>query len=186
MEQGIDPGLGGRSAPSRLEAGKVEENRPVRRALPGGARHAHQRVLGGIALLAVAVACVLAAAQPALAKTLSVCTSGCQYTTIADAIAAASPGKKITVGPGTYSGGIVIDKSVKLIGAGVDQTVIDGGGMVITVGTGASVAISGVAITGGKPDYSLPDPAPSRGILNNGVLTLKDSAVTDNQTLDDD
>ena len=95
-------------------------------------------------------------------------------------------------------------------GSGVDQTVIHGGGMVITVDNGASVAISGVTITGGRPDYSLPDPAPSRrhpqqrrtdgqrqhlhratrpgsgigggGIYNNGSLSLIRTVVRRNGT----
>jgi hypothetical protein len=59
-------------------------------------------------------------AGAASAATLTVCPSGCQYSQIGPAVAAASNGDTIRVGPGTYQGGITIDVSVRLAGAGAD------------------------------------------------------------------
>jgi hypothetical protein len=97
----------------------------------------------------------LAVAGSASAATLSVCPSGCQYTQLAPALAAAHDGDTITLGPGTYQGGVTVDASVNLVGAGASQTTISGGGPVLTIGTfGTSaaeptVSISGVTVTGG-------------------------------------
>src|SRR4051794_34834980 len=90
--------------------------------------------LGGTSrwmLLAIAAAAVLlSAAQPASAATLKVCQSGCPYTQLAPAVAAAHSGDQIKLGPGTYAGGIAINLSVNLVGAGAGKTVIRGGGPV--------------------------------------------------------
>jgi hypothetical protein len=85
---------------------------------------------------------------------VKVCPSGCAFNQIAPAIAAASSGDTIQVAAGTYDGGLTVDKSVKLIGAGSGRTTISGGGPVLTIGTfGAAneptVTIDGVTITGG-------------------------------------
>jgi hypothetical protein len=58
------------------------------------------------------------------------------------------------LGPGTFAGGVTIDRSVKLFGAGPDVTIIRGGGPVITVGefdaaSEPTVTIRNVTITGG-------------------------------------
>ena len=49
------------------------------------------------------------------------------------ALAAAHRGDTITIGPGTYAGGVTIDVSVKLV-AGSGATIISGGGPVLTIG----------------------------------------------------
>jgi hypothetical protein len=106
-----------------------------------------------LTLLACAVAALLGAGQ-ASAATLKVCQSACPYAQLAPAVAAAQSGDKIKIGPGTYAGGVTIDVSVKLVGAGANRTIISGGGPVVTIGEfGASseptVSIDGVTITGG-------------------------------------
>jgi hypothetical protein len=83
-----------------------------------------------------------------------VCPTGCQFSQLAPAIAAAHDGDTITMAAGTYAGGVTIDKSIALTGAGPNATVIKGGGSVLTIGTfGAAkeptVSISSVTITGG-------------------------------------
>jgi hypothetical protein len=90
------------------------------------------------------------------ATTANVCVgagSGC-FSNLQSAVAAAHDGDTIHVGPGTFAGGVTIDKSVKLVGAGSGRTTISGGGPVLTIGTfGAAneptVTIDGVTITGG-------------------------------------
>jgi hypothetical protein len=78
-----------------------------------------------VALLAIAAATI--AAGRASAATLTVCPSGCAFTQIAPALAAANNGDTISVGAGTYGGGFSVEKSVKLVGAGANRTTIRGG-----------------------------------------------------------
>src|SRR5438093_1423800 len=88
-----------------------------------------------LAVLLVAAALVVGA-SPATAATLRVCPSGCPFTTIGAALAAAANGDKIQLAAGTYGGGFTIDKSVTLLGVGSGKTTISGGGTVATVATG--------------------------------------------------
>jgi hypothetical protein len=115
----------------------------------------------------LAVAAAGATSGQASAATLTVCPSGCAFSQIAPAVAAANNGDTISIAPGTYAGGFTITKSVTLAGAGADKTIISGGGPVITIGTfGASseptVSISGVTITGGVTRSS-PESVPCTG-----------------------
>ncbi len=109
----------------------------------------------GLVLLVPAVAVLLLlGARPASAATLNVCQSGCPYTQLAPALAAAQSGDKVTIGPGTYAGGVTIDVSVKLVGSGPGATIISGGGPVLTIGVAGAaseptVTIDGVTVTGG-------------------------------------
>jgi hypothetical protein len=100
-------------------------------------------------------------AQPALADTLCVggTNPGC-FASIQDAVDAAHDGDVIRVAPGTYAGGITIDKSVELVGAGAGATTIEGGGPVITIGeflgsTRLNVSISELTISGGLTTSNL-------------------------------
>jgi hypothetical protein len=101
------------------------------------------------------------------ASALNVCPSGCAFTQIAAAVAAAKDGDSISVAPGTYAGGFTIDRSVRLAGAGPGRTIISGGGPVITVGrifaaSEPTVSIDGVTITGGV-SRSSPESIPCKG-----------------------
>jgi hypothetical protein len=113
-------------------------------------KRAKRSLLVGLAAIAAATI----AAGRASAATLTVCPGGCAFTQIAPALTAANNGDTISIGAGTYEGGLTVDKSVKLVGAGSGRTTISGGGPVLTIGTfGATseptVAIDGVKITGG-------------------------------------
>jgi fibronectin-binding autotransporter adhesin len=118
--------------------------------------------------MAVATAGGLAImAQPALAATLCVGSGPGCYTTIQAAVNAAQDGDTITIGPGTFAGGVTITKSVDLQGAGSAATIIRGGNSVLTIGAfGASseptVSITGVTITGGVARSS-PESIPFTG-----------------------
>ena len=93
--------------------------------------------------------------QSALAAEL--CVGGPQpgcHATIQAAVDAAQDGDTISVGPGTFTGGITIDKDIALVGVAAAATIIRGGGPVLTIGAhlGAdppAVSIAGVTITGG-------------------------------------
>ena len=110
----------------------------------------------------------------ASAATLTVCPSGCAYTQIAPAVAAASSGDTVNVAAGTYQGGFTIDQNLTLTGAGAQKTIISGGGPVITVGmfgatTEPTVAIRGVTITGGVTGSS---PVSTAYVGEDGVIAL--------------
>jgi hypothetical protein len=103
----------------------------------------------------------------ASAATLTVCPSGCTFSQIAPALAAANNGDTIAIDAGTYDGGFTADVSVKLIGAGPGRTIISGGGPVITIGqifaaSEPTVSIDGVTITGGVTRSS-PESVPCAG-----------------------
>jgi hypothetical protein len=131
------------------------------------------RGAGMLVLLVPAVTTLLLARTGAAsATTLNVCPSGCPYTQIAPAVAAAKSGDTIRVGPGTYRGGITIDVSVRLAGAGPGSTILRGGDHVLTIGAfGAAsepvVSISGVTITGGRARSS---PVSKPLVGRNGVV----------------
>jgi hypothetical protein len=115
----------------------------------------------------------LVLAGVASGATLTVCSSGCQFTTIADALSAASNGDTIAVGPGTYEGGFTISVSISLVGAGSSMTTISGGGPVVTIASLTSATISGVTISDGSAFVG-------GGIENDGTLVLTDSVVNGN------
>src|SRR5271165_4183740 len=81
-----------------------------------------------VLLIPLVLALLFAGATRASATTLSVCQHGCRYTQIARAVAAATSGDTIRVGPGTYAGGITIDINLQIVGAGPKATIISGGG----------------------------------------------------------
>jgi hypothetical protein len=145
-----------------------------RRPARGGVNHRRRRLplrSGGARRLAVLVPVVavplLVGARQASAATLNVCQSGCPFTQLAPALAAAHSGDTIRIGPGTYAGGVTIDVSVKLAGAGPGATVISGGGPVLTIGVAGAaseptVTIDGVTVTGGVAIGNL-TPSSGRG-----------------------
>jgi hypothetical protein len=110
-------------------------------------------VLAG-ALPAAAVGGASAATSAARAKSICVGSrSGC-FSTIQAAVNAASDGDTIMIAPGTYAGGVTIDVSVTIEGAGAHNTIISGGGPVLTIGafdasSEPTVSLSGLTITGG-------------------------------------
>ncbi len=155
--------------------------------------------------LALMAGCCLAAASGSLARAAAVlCVGGpgC-YSTLQAAVDAAHDGDSITIASGTYAGGVTIDVSVRLVGAGANQTVISGGGPVLTIGSFGSsseptVSIEGVTITGGVTRSS-PESMPFVGqegvfALGGGVeippnadftggatVTITDSVITGNR-----
>jgi hypothetical protein len=133
--------------------------------------------LAAVAVAAAAV-CVGAGPPAGAAPPSTVCvggTPGC-FATIQAAVDAAHDGDAIQVAAGTYAGGITIDKSLELDGAGAGATVISGGGPVVKIGSFEgqnefTVAIDGVTITGG-----LNDSQPSTSVVAGGGVSIPQSA----------
>lgn len=77
------------------------------------------------ALVTSLVAAIAATPVPrADAIVYDVCASGCDHTSIQDAISTATPGDTITVAPETFTGDITIDRPITLLGAqdGIDPS----------------------------------------------------------------
>src|SRR5262245_44420404 len=115
----------------------------------------------GLIAAAGAAVAVAVGAGAASAADLCVGGAGC-YATLQAAVAASHDGDTIHVGKGTFAGGVTIDKSVAIVGAGSKASVVSGGGPVLTIfreqdAAGLTVSISGLTITGGVND-SQPDP----------------------------
>lgn len=62
--------------------------------------------------------------ENAKAATITVCPSGCDYTSIQDAIDAASSGDTISIGAGTYDEQVIVNKGLTLDGDGAGTTII--------------------------------------------------------------
>ena len=114
--------------------------------------------LGGagrlLLLMPALAALLLVGARPASAATLSVCQSGCPFTQLAPALAAAHGGDTIKIAPGTLRRRRHDRRSVTLVGAGPGATIIRGGGPVLTIGvpfaaSEPTVTIDGITVTGG-------------------------------------
>ncbi len=156
-----------------------------------------------LALLASLVMLAPAAAK-ADAKRLCVGGEHC-YATIQAAVNAAEVGQTIRIGSGTFAGGVTIDRSVNLIGAGRAATRISGGGPVVTIGSASAtptVTLSDLTVTGGDtssdPQAPLCGPdVPTCGqeypgvtALGGGIeafagtnVTIRDSVITGNRAV---
>jgi len=112
---------------------------------------------------------------------------GC-FETLQAAVDAAHDGSTIRIAPGTYRGGVVVARSVRLAGSGAGRTVIRGGGPVLTLG--GTTSISDVTVTGGVtsvnphspgcgPDVPVCGPGYADATaLGGGIEALPGSAVT--------
>jgi hypothetical protein len=158
------------------------------------------RIAGSLVLVIAIAAPASGAALRDRGGAASLCVGrqpGC-YGSIQAAIDAAPDGATITVGPGTFAGGITIAKSLTLRGAAAAATVISGGSPVLTIGvadaaTEPVVTLRGVTITGGVAMTNPTDPVPQRdfggGILipwaadgaTGATVTISDSVVTGNR-----
>ena len=142
-------------------------------------------------------------AQPALAANLCVGSRPGCFMSLQAAVSSAHGGDTIAIAPGTYAGGVAIDVSVKLVGAGAGSTTIRGGRSVLTIGTyGASieptVSISGITITGGvarSSPVSIPfvgeagviaegggvEIPPNADFTGGATVTISNSVITGNR-----
>jgi pectin methylesterase-like acyl-CoA thioesterase len=98
--------------------------------------------------------------------TFTVCASGCDFSMIQDAVAAAVSGTTIDVGPGTYVENVTVNavtssKKLKLTieGAGAASTFVDGSGassVFTAVGSKAIVTLRGMTIRNGLAPGTAP------------------------------
>ena len=162
-----------------------------------GAKAAFAMRAGAVVAAAAVASALTGSAGASSAGTLTVCPTGCAFSQIARAIAAAKSGDTIKVAAGTYQGGFTILVNVKLVGAGAHATIIRGGGPVVTIGSASAssklkVSISGVTITGGVTHSSLgSSPAgviaagggvevTANGIAPGATVTISNSVITGN------
>lgn len=110
----------------------------------------------------------------------NVCTIGCQFSSVQDAIDAASNGDTIRLCAETYGETLTITKDLVLQGRGDGQsgTVIDGlgAGPVVDVAIGAFLALRDLRITGGAGN-------PGSGIRNAGTVVLSGCTVIGNESV---
>jgi hypothetical protein len=115
------------------------------------------------------------------AATLTVCASGCAYTTIVDAIAAAAGGDSISITDAVHSESkIVINQNLTIEGQGASATAVDGGGSgtIFTIDSGVTVTIQNLTIQHGSAWFG-------GGILNEGgTVTLSNTIIAGNQVFD--
>jgi hypothetical protein len=151
-------------------------------------------------VLLLSIVATLALAAPAAGESASTAQHLCVgkappcATTLQAALATAHHDDTITLAAGTYAGGVTIDKSIRLVGAGARKTIISGGGPVLTIGEdGASseptVSIQGVTVTGGV-NSSVPSAfrahgggifvPPNADSSGGATVTIKDSVITGN------
>ena len=83
----------------------------------------------------------------------------------------------IYVGAGTYTDVFGIDKSITVIGAGIDQTFIDGGGHIYINDPTVSVTISNFTVQ----NEDSPGEFGGVVVIWDGTVTLRDCAVQNNQ-----
>jgi hypothetical protein len=111
----------------------------------------------------------------ASASTLDVCASGCTYSTIGAAVAAANANDTISVGPGTYAENVTLNKAGLTLqstsGPAVTEIVGQIGGGTATV----KIAASGVTVNGLGITRAGNDPEPT--VWNDPTLTSSGVAI---------
>lgn len=133
-----------------------------------------------------------AAAPPAAAaSTLDVCASGCSFSDIPSALAAAATGDTIVVRPGVYVGAVTVSKSVTLCsGSGAackpdaSKTILDGGidNAVVVAITADDATLRGFTVR--NPRFSVTDQtfgapvAPALVLVDADRATVADNLLT--------
>lgn len=130
------------------------------------------------AVILALAASALAQSSAADAQSVTVCASGCNYTTIAGALASAVSGETINILDAVHNeANLTIDGGLTLTIQGKDpiSTVIDGGnaGPVFTINSG-TVTIQNLTVRNGL------NGADGGGIINWDALTLKNCVVSGN------
>ncbi len=141
-------------------------------------------------------------APGANAATLCVGSGAGCYAQLQPAVDAASDGDAITIGKGTFRGGVTIDKSLDITGFSARSTAIRGGGPVLTIGTpGAAseptVTLAKLRVTGGVTRRGVEGPMvtgvpesfatgggisipPGKDFSPGATVTITDSTISEN------
>jgi len=169
-----------------LDVGRDEKQMsPGRR--PGSRARMIARSMGALVLSVTMLAARRVPGAPV--DTITVCAGGsCDYTTIQQAIDADSTAASDTINlldAVHTEAGIVVNKSVSIVGAGGLETIVQAAtnpsaadDRVFTVASGVSVTIQDVTVRHGRVTGS---PAHGGGILNLGTLMLERSIVSANR-----
>lgn len=101
-----------------------------------------------IGVLTLMVLVVVALMMPVQARTISVCSSSCEFESIQGAVAAANAagGDVISVGTGVFIGPVQVGITVDIVGGGAASVIVGG---LIVGGVGLTVNVSGVTLTKG-------------------------------------
>jgi Right handed beta helix region len=147
------------------------------------AKRSHSIALGSsIIVMLAAITFGLTFPSTSYAQTtLTVCASGCNYTTIASAVAAVSSGDTISVQEATDSESTSVDignnLTLTIEGLGVSSTTVNGTGTlpVFIIESGSTVTIQNLTVSNGFNSSN------GGGIVNNGgSLTISNAAVSNN------
>ena len=85
------------------------------------------RPIGTLSRSLLALSVALLMISPIYAPTWTVCSSGCDYTSIQDAVDGAVSGDVLELGAETFVENVsIIEKDLRIQGAGPEHTVIDG------------------------------------------------------------
>lgn len=101
----------------------------------------------------------------------TVCSSGCSFTKIQNAIDAAEPGDTITIGPGNYNESLSVTKSLTLDGVGKATISGDGNSPAVYISNAKDITIKGFTITTGRHAMVL---------QNASKATITDNIIHDN------
>ncbi|MEO8082642.1 MAG: right-handed parallel beta-helix repeat-containing protein [Ardenticatenales bacterium] len=117
----------------------------------------------------------LSGGAAARAASITVCATGCDHTTIYDALQAAADGDTVLIGAGTFTETVAVERPIRIRGVDAESTIIDGEGKnaVFWVEPGVVATISNLTITGGTRNVG-------SGILNQGALTVRDVTIRGN------
>jgi len=132
-------------------------------------------LLLGLLLLAPLIPAGAETTQPPDRPADTIVCADCDFTSLEAAVQAASDGDRIEVRGGVYPGGLVVDKSVELIG--VDDPVIDG------EGTGTLLAITAPDVT--VQGFTLRNSGSSHDKENSGITVDAPRATIVGNTLED-
>lgn len=113
------------------------------------------------------------------ALTFDVCSGGCTYNTVGQAVQAVPAGSTLNLLAGTYVENLVITKSLTIQGQGAGLTILDGGGRdtVLIIDDIVAVTIKDVTIQNGRS-------LEGGGIFNpNSAITISNSIIQNNDAL---
>jgi hypothetical protein len=138
-------------------------------------------------LIAIGLFSLFVSPQPACADTITVCTTGCDFTTVQAAIEdeGTQSGDTISLLDAVHTEpGIVVDKDVMIQGQGPMDTIVQaaeameaGDDRVFYITAGATATIRDMTIRFGNP---ISEPESGGGIRNEGTLTVEDCLITQN------